>query len=339
MTIANPIRTQALAVRLNAARFFEFTGGDRFEYLHRMVTENMESFGPLESRIACMCTHKGKLVGVGVFSHFQGRLVMMCDSHHGDALQMQLEKYIIMDDVEVEDVSQKWSAYSIQGPQSTRMLSATVEEELNEFSRTGETRMVTLRSGESGIAIAHSRTGEHGIDLWIPMSAASLWEREWENAHTPFSDTTAAVWQEARIEALIAEVPNEMASEVIPVEVGLGHTINYTKGCYAGQEVIAKIKYLGEPPRSLAGFRLDLPVSTLPAEIAIQYEGKEVGKCTSLQVAEDGTRTVGLALLKTRMLPNVPHLTITRGEHVIGEAIPYSVEPLHWGSGLPLGEA
>ena len=125
-----------------------------------------------------------------------------------------------------------------------------------------------------------------------------------------------------------------MQTEVIPVEVGLGHTINYTKGCYAGQEVIAKIKYLGEPPRSLAVFSIGKPVDAPAGELVLEYEGKEVGKCTSLQVVPDQSRTVGLALLKTRMLPNVPHLTVKRDGQIVGDLISYSLEPTHWGSGL-----
>ena len=115
MTVSNPIRTSAIAVRLSPHVFFNLPGKTDSNICIEWLRKIWRALAPgVPNRLH---VHpQGKTGWRGPFSHFDDQLMMMCDGNHGEALHLQLEKYIIMDDVEVHDVSEKWRGYSIQGP-------------------------------------------------------------------------------------------------------------------------------------------------------------------------------------------------------------------------------
>ena len=136
--------------------------------------------------------------------------------------------------------------------------------------------------------------------------------------------------ERARIEAGIPSAGHELSEEIIPVEAGLGHTISYTKGCY-GQEVIAKIKYLGEPPKTLVNLKAEAPLGTLEGELTVWNGEKRVGFVTSWE-AHGTDEPACIALVKPVQYPLLRRL-MCAAMASIGSCTPFREGP---GVGLRL---
>ena len=112
---------------------------------------------------------------------------------------------------------------------------------------------------------------------------------------------TSAASGETDLQRILAGIPaigREITPEVIPNELGpywLEQFVSFTKGCYVGQEIVARIKYRAHPPRLLTGFLLDQPA---PEGSALLLEGQPVGELTSVCWSPTPNRFVALGFLK-----------------------------------------
>ena len=116
MDVYKKIRQETVAIELNPLKVFEVTGKDTIEYLHRMLTQDVRGMDSPEVRAACLCTHKGRLLANLLVVNWKDSTYLIVPEEQGETLFNQLEKYIIMDDVELTDVSEKWEFLSVQGP-------------------------------------------------------------------------------------------------------------------------------------------------------------------------------------------------------------------------------
>jgi folate-binding protein YgfZ len=134
-------------------------------------------------------------------------------------------------------------------------------------------------------------TAEEGYDLWVSTGGLErLWERLRESGARPVG---RAAWDVLRVEAGVVRYGVDVDAATLLLEAPLPESYSLNKGCYLGQEVIARITYRGHVNRKIVGFRFAgarLP----PAGAPILVEGKEVGRITSAVLSP--ALGVGLAL-------------------------------------------
>jgi tRNA-modifying protein YgfZ len=198
-----------------------FTGADRVRYLNGQVTNDVRKLSADGALWACVTNHKGKLEAL-ISMHLGEHEDIFIDAPAvlRDMLPGRLEKYIIADDVTMEDVSE-----------------STVQVHL-----LGET-CPPLPAGAR--ALASQRYGVHGWDVWAPVS-----ERHALLSLAPTTDLVEV--ERLRIEHGIPAWESELAQDIFPSEAGLETwAVDYHKGCYIGQEVISRLKSVGKVNRHL----------------------------------------------------------------------------------------
>ncbi|MEY2509922.1 MAG: tRNA-modifying protein YgfZ [Verrucomicrobiota bacterium] len=232
------------------------TGADASRFLNGQITNDLRKATATSAIQASILNAKGKLSAhVFVSMDNDGAFLLDADSELRDELPARLERYIIADDVQVEDVSDEFSILHFVGE---RPAVAT-------FSRT----------------VASERFGSGGWDFWrVRVPESEL--REPFAERFVFCDDVCA--ETFRIERGIPRWGRELTNEIIPVEANLeASSIDYEKGCYIGQEVISRIKMSGQTNKRLCGL-VSIPGAPLAAETRLTSEaqpGKDAGWITS----------------------------------------------------------
>jgi folate-binding protein YgfZ len=286
------ITTHGAAVNLSSRAKFKLTGADRTRYLNGQVTNDMRQGKSDESLYACVTDVKGR-IAADVFVHAEGdSLLLDAEPDLRETLGMRLERYIVADDVELSDVTEEWQLWHVWG------------------GADAPARMDNVHCAQDcPHHILHStRYGAEGLDIWLPASAGVP---TFESLPI-LTDADLETW---RILQKIPRWPHELNAETFPPETGLeARAMNFTKGCYIGQEVLSRIKTTGKMPREMIAFESDVAVSA-GDELWIE---KVVGKVTSVATHPDTGQTIGLAMIRQGSAPDALHVGSSTGPLLTG---------------------
>ncbi|MCZ6700255.1 MAG: aminomethyltransferase family protein [bacterium] len=289
------VRASAGLVDESSRVVLRATGSDRVEFLHGLTTNHIKEMKPTEGTYNAMLTPKGRAVGEIIVYALADHLLLDIPPECADAVQKALDFYHFSEEVEFTDVSARRVVLGLHGPKAAGLLEKVSTFTVNDLPD------YHLRRGSLGgvdVMVARvNRTGEDGFEIHGPAeSAEALWKAIIEEGAAP-------VGQEAmetlRIEAGIPRFGTELDERVIPWEAGLDHAIHLNKGCYVGQEVIARMEYLGKVARKLVALRLEGTI--VPSEEAAVRDGDEaVGRVTSACVGPTVGGPVALAYVKRK---------------------------------------
>jgi folate-binding protein YgfZ len=244
-------------------------GGDRFRFLNGQLTNDIRKASETKAIEACVLNAKGKM-DAHLFAHPEGDSFLLdADSALQPSLQGRLERYIIADDVTIENVSGRLSIFHVIGSAPSKLSVAVRIIELDRF-------------------------GQPGHDAWSDSAdhdqAAAELAKEFEFCDEKRADVF-------RIEEGIPRWGRELTNEIIPVEANLERRcIDYEKGCYIGQEVISRMKMSGQRNKQLCGL-ISLDQSALDSRMKLMAQGKEVGWITSATRSGDD-REIALGYVK-----------------------------------------
>ena len=234
------------------------TGADRVRFLNGQITANVVRLTSGAARPACVTTAKGRLCA-DIFVHATvDALFVDADAAVRETLLPRLERYLISDDVTLEDVSDEMRLVHLIGPAAERH------------------------------GVRANRFGRPGIDLWANSDA---FYDEWEILTDEFAVLTEPLLESLRIEAGIPRWGRELDANTLPPEAGLERThIDYDKGCYIGQEVISRLKSIGHVNRRLVGFT----ASEEPALVAGMHLFPSGGDAAEIGVLTSAARSFAL---------------------------------------------
>lgn len=270
-----------------------FTGNDRVRYLNGQVTAKLTAANGIQR--ACVTTAKGKLCADVFIGTWPASIVVDADAAVAETLFPRLGKYIVADDVELEDVSPSIAIIHCVGVTAEQM---------------------------SDIPFAPAnRFGIPGIDL-VPQQREGL-TPIWEKLTARFPVISEALAELFRIEAGIPRWSHELNENTLPAEAGLDRThVDFHKGCYIGQEVISRIKSVGHVNRSLRGFvsQNDEPISQGARVVAAD---ETLGMITSSTFSVALNRPIALGYLK-RNAPEAGLCAVGSD----GSTVPISLHPL-----------
>ena len=272
---------------------FRVTGQDRVRFLNGQLTNDILSLQPGSAICACALTAKGKLCADLFVAATEALHYLDADSALRESLAARLEKYIIADDVALEDATEEFGLFHLIDAGSPLPLEG-----------------IDLFQSES------TRFAMPGVDLWFPaQQSASIRERL---NQVPID---AEALESLRIERGIPRWGNELSESVLPNEAGLEtRAISYTKGCYLGQEVISRIKSLGHVNRRLRGL---LPVGGVFLEsgdklVGTEEAGKEIGFITSVGRNRALDRAIALGYVRRGFDAPGSILQVRRNNTLIG---------------------
>ena len=279
---------------------FNVTGKDRVRFLNGQLTNDMLSLRPGSAICACALTAKGKLCADLFVAPTEESHFLDAESVLRESLAARLEKYIIADDVTLEDVTDAFGLFHLVVPSAN----AGVPESFPWVEETDTLLMVC------------NRFGIPGIDFWFPADQAALVQGKLQQSPIDFQAA-----ENLRIEQGIARWGYELSEEVIPNEAGLDQrAINYTKGCYLGQEVISRIKSVGHVNRHLCGL---LPGAGVAPETGDKLfsdgeSKKEIGFITSVGRLRLQDRVIALGFVRRGFDAPGSTLQVRRNNTLIG---------------------
>lgn len=288
------METQYRAVRENAGVFnrskrgkVRAEGADCLRFLHGMVTNAVESLAENEGNYAAVTSARGQTL-LDVWVHRLRECIYM-ETEPGLATKLieTLDRYLIADDVALSDESDAWAIFGVQGPAAYELVGRVVGRVPADLPE--HHTVIRAFEGTPIWVTARSYTGEPGFDLRIAQND-SLRRALVAAGGTPIE------WQVEeilRVEAGIPRYGTEIDESVVPLEAGLNHAVDFDKGCYIGQEVIAKMHFRGRPRRYLTGLICNTPVCG-----NITVNDKTVGRVTTCVKSLHFNRVIALAIIR-----------------------------------------
>jgi len=276
--------------RLGARCFFRLTGPDRVRYLNGQVTQDVATLTAGETRHTCVTNAKGRMQAEGFITVLEDSLLLDAPADVREDLGMRLERYIIADDVELHDESDKWQLVHLLGiePGQAAIAAGSVVTRSERFGVAGYD--VFGCGGGPLVADARQLTDAEVDDLRI-RQGIPVWGRELD----------------------VQTLPPEAALEA--------RSISFSKGCYLGQEVISRIRSAGKTNRILVSLELaaGLPddlagVLLWAAESTLE---RPAGTLTSWTAAAGAAPRMALGYVARRAGETVDFdLRLAGGEHV-----------------------
>jgi tRNA-modifying protein YgfZ len=263
------------------------SGPDAAEYLQGQLTNDVEALGVGEGQYAALLDRKGHMqADMRVLRPAEEEIWVDTEPEAIAAARRHLEMYSIGREVEVADVSAERAILSLIGPRSA------------EIAGTAPLPHNACEAGSlAGIEFLAAGT-QWGIDLIAGADEAGRL-REALLAAGAVEVSPAAV-EILRIESGIPRFGAEMGTATMPAEAGIVEAaVSFTKGCYIGQETIARLHYKGRPNRHLRGLRLSAPAQS---GAALLLGEKEVGKLGGATVSP-AFGAIGLAILRREAEP------------------------------------
>ena len=276
-------------------------GTDRQKFLNGQVTNNVKDLKTGQGCYAALITAKGKMQSDLNIYALENELLLDFEPGLSDAVKDRLDKYIISDDAQIVDVAPHYSLLSIQGPKAVAVIqSLELGFEIPE-ARMTLTKIKNDMLGELYL-VNLPRTGAIGFDLFVPTPAAPA-VADKLIASAKDAGGGPCGWQAlelARIEAGIPRFGADMDETNLPPEAGLDKiAISYSKGCYIGQEVIARIRTYGQVAKSLRGIRLAYDLKKLPVKGDKLFLGeKEIGFVTSATASSKLKGNIALGYIR-----------------------------------------
>jgi len=276
-------------------------GADRKKFLHGQVTNDVNGLQPGEGCYAALITAKGKMQSDLYIFCLENELLLDFEPALARIVTERLDKFIIADDVQIVDAGPHYGLLSVQGPKAVEVIRKL------ELDFTFSERPLAFSSIKNEMLgevylMNHPRIGVAGYDLFIPTHAMGA-VADKLIAAAKEAGGRAGGWnalEMARIEAGIPRFGQDMDETNLPPEAGLdARAISYTKGCYIGQEVIARIRTYGQVAKALRGLRLADDLKSLPTKGDKLFKGeKEVGYITSATASPALNANVALGYIR-----------------------------------------
>ena len=280
---------QALRCRLGAGLFrlgarglVVVEGADRVRWLNGMLTNDVAGLAAGRERSGCyalLLTRIGRIVADLHVLLRDGSFWLETEATAVAPMLATLGKFIIADDVHLSDASRAWERLALEGPATSAIFAAAAGQAPGLAPDSADSYEI---AGTKVLAGAWGVSGEDALQIFVPAGRGAAVAEALRRAGASLSllEADEETLEILRIEAGTPRCGRELSEAVLPAEAGLARAISTTKGCYTGQEVVARMAMRGEASHALVGLALEgesLPVS----DAAVSAGGVRVGELTS----------------------------------------------------------
>jgi folate-binding protein YgfZ len=314
------VRAAAGLFDLSFRSRLRFTGADRVDFLHNLLSNDVRSLRAGGGCYATILTRESRVVAdANVFCGPEA-IFLDVDARRKDRARAHLEQFLVADDVEIEDLAAAEATIGVHGPRAADVIRALLGPDAApepEFAH----RTARLDGAPIRVARVH-HTGDSGFDLWLPRGAAAAAWRALREAGAPSGLVPAGMLalDVLRVEAGIPWVGVDVDESHLVLEAGLERGIHFRKGCYLGQEVVERQSARGHVNRKLVGLRLDEPVVP-PAGARIRRDDKEVGEVTSAVFSPRAGTAIALGWVRRESMEPGTRLAIAQGSRYLGAEV------------------
>ena len=255
-------------------------GKDRTSFLHNLLSNDIKGLQPGQGKPACLLDRQGKILFSCTAHARSEEILLEMIPAFLPVAQSSLERYRISESAELSDATGRFRILSLHGPAVPGL-------------------SLPPLSGTDGFTVESKLLGMPGLDLWCGKEEAETLLRKMGDLCRTAGMTEGSEqdFHILRIEAGVPWPGREITSEVILNELNREEFVSFTKGCYVGQEIVARIKYRAHPPRLLTGFLIEGPDAPAGPS-AVRLESQEVGVITSACFSPTLQKTIALGFLK-----------------------------------------
>jgi tRNA-modifying protein YgfZ len=264
------------------------SGPDAKAFLHGQVSNDIEGLEAGRGCYAALLTHKGKMLGDLRVLDLGDELLLDTERIALQELFNMIRRYKLGSDVELHKRTLELGLLSLIGPDARRVAGARA---------LGTAEHDNVRAQIGGVPVVLVAT-DTGVDVFCAAGDTAAVRAALESAGAMPVDEAAA--EIVRVERGRPRYGIELDDSVIPQEAGLNErAVSFTKGCYVGQETVARLFYRGKPNRHLRGLRLSAPAATGDA---LRRGEKEVGRVGTV-VVSPAFGPIALAIVRREAAP------------------------------------
>ncbi|MDT7806475.1 MAG: hypothetical protein QOJ70_288 [Acidobacteriota bacterium] len=290
----------------------EVSGGEAVQFLNGMLTNDVARLEDGAWMHAAFPNPQGRLVASARVFRRGDAFLFDTEAATYERLLKSLERFTLAGDFHVRDLTSETATLSLQGARALELVRNALGEEA---ANTERGRTSSPEFGEGRVTIARAtHTGEDGFDLFVNADdAESLWGALVAAGARPVGFDALEI---LRVEAGLPRYGLDASDANVVLEVvDEAEAVSYTKGCYTGQEIIARIHWRGHVAKRLAGVIFDRDVEP-PTEARLRDCGneREAGRITSSVFSPRLRRQVALALVKYDFLAVGTELKVHSGD-------------------------
>jgi folate-binding protein YgfZ len=265
----------AAVSRLDQTGWIRVTGEDRVRWLNGMVTNAIQELKNGEGTYNFLLSVQGRIQGDATIFAEPDTLLMETASAQVPNLMALLDRFIIMDDVELADITGTQSGLLVVGPQAASLLTriGLNIEDLEPLS------MRTTSWNATNVNVIHAYSPlVPKFELWTNPESTQKLADALQVAGAALSEVQSLEW--LRILEGTPLYGTDIRDRELPQETGQTRALHFAKGCYLGQEIVERIRSRGNVHRIFSAFRLD---GDLPAAgSTLETDGKQIGELTSV---------------------------------------------------------
>jgi tRNA-modifying protein YgfZ len=273
-------------VRRMGTGIVRVSGRDRVSFLQGQVSNDVLQAAPGIAQHTCLLNNTGHLLADLQLASFDDHMLLLVDSTRTSFVVKTLERFVIREKVRFEDLTGRYDVISVVGTGSRAVVDSTLSgmniEEVQLVQR------MIYATRQCIDVIVPSSVSEEVMDTLLRQPRV-----------LELDDVTANI---LRAEAGEPAWGSELDETIIPLEAGFADAISYTKGCYMGQEIIARIHSRGHTNRALVGFYIQEPVDDITLPMSVigvdgEKNGQDVGRLTSFALSPK-FGTIGLGYVR-----------------------------------------
>jgi folate-binding protein YgfZ len=272
------------------------TGGDRVRWLNGMITNNVRDLAVGHGVYGFLLSPQGRILG-DLYAYNRGESITIdTDVSQIEKIVATFDHYIIMDDVEIKNIDSELTAMGIAGPKSREVLrTAGVH-----FPDLQPLQIHTVQCNcECGcLKCTFVRADDpvlESYEIWIaPAQVKALWDALLKAGATPVG---VEALEMQRVASGVPRYGVDIRERDLPQETEQVRALNFSKGCYIGQEIVERIRSRGAVHRKFAGFMVEGPVAPGSKIAAGEKEVGEVTSVASIPLA-GGEKTVALGYVR-----------------------------------------
>ena len=299
------------------------TGADALDLLHRLSTQHLLSLHPGAGAATVLTNEKGRVLDLLTVLRFDTHLFVLTSHGNQGAVRAWIEKYTITEDVETVDVTESTAVLSLFGAHAANVVERGVGSTAASLAPYHHAP-VSL-DGVPATAVRLPAPVEPGYALIVDAASATNVRDALLKAGVV--DMSPDTFEALRVEAGIPAFGHEFDERYNPLEARLKDHISWNKGCYIGQEVVARLDTYDKVQRHLRGL-LFSPDSPIPAvETHVEAGGKEAGHVTSSAYSPSFKRPIALALVRRAYAAPETRLTVRTSPTIEVEVVdlPFAV--------------
>jgi len=253
----------------------QISGSDHLDFLHRMSTSHFNNLEVGQGLEAVFIENRGRILDLCTFYCGESRSLAVFSPATRESMPIWLDRFIFAEAIEFIDLTDDTAMFELIGPQAITLVRQVIGANL----QTQPAHQLLNKDVEGDLWLA-TMPWDHSPGLRVagpPETVAALWKKLSDAGATPIGEKA---WEVLRIERGLPIYGSELNESYNPWEAGLGRTIDMDKGCYIGQEVIARLDTYDKVKQHLVGLHLE--TGELPAPgTTLHAEGREVGTLTS----------------------------------------------------------